>query len=197
MSPPELFRACWLLAVTVLDAMTTATQVGRPRYGYPMTELSEIDVDYNFFDDTPEGKGPDAHSQRLREYHQLLWSKPLRDGRMFELTRSKSLSPYLIYEAEGSRSAGTTPVSRARSWTFSNASQHSSTCSAVSKAMRSTSCCRTSSTRQEQRAFCFCSTTSLDRCYRQTSPLVVSTWAKVLSCSKRAVIEFWDRCKRV
>lgn len=68
-----------------------------------MGELREIDVDYFFFDDTPAGKDPDSHSPTLRRYHQLLWSKPLPDGRPFELHAGRALSPYLVYEADGTR----------------------------------------------------------------------------------------------
>jgi len=73
------------------------------RYSHRMTELREIDVDFNFFDDTPQGKDPDSHSPRLRQYHQMLWSKPLPDGRPFELARGNALSPYLVYDADGLR----------------------------------------------------------------------------------------------
>ncbi|QQQ62644.1 DUF6994 family protein [Paenarthrobacter ureafaciens] len=68
-----------------------------------MGDLREIDVDYNFFDDTPAGKDPDSHSPTLRRYHQRLWSKPLPDGRPFELHAGRSLSPYLVYQGDGTR----------------------------------------------------------------------------------------------
>ena len=68
-----------------------------------MDDLCEIDVDYNFFDDTPVGKDPDGHSRVLRRYHKLLWSKPLPDGRPFELHSGHALSPYLVYQAGGTR----------------------------------------------------------------------------------------------
>jgi hypothetical protein len=68
-----------------------------------MGDLCEIDVDYNFFDDTPAGKDPDSHSPTLRRYHRLLWSKPLPDGRPFELHAGRALSPYLVYPADGTR----------------------------------------------------------------------------------------------
>jgi len=68
-----------------------------------MTDHSEIDVDFNFFDDTPDGKDPDSHSPTLRRYHQLLWSKELPDGRPFNLESRKSLSPYLVYQSETQR----------------------------------------------------------------------------------------------
>jgi hypothetical protein len=47
--------------------------------------LNAIDVGFDFRDDTPPGKDPDALSPTLRRYHRLLWSKPLPDGSMFEL----------------------------------------------------------------------------------------------------------------
>ncbi len=45
-----------------------------------------LDLDFNFFSDTPAGKDPDAHSPTLRRYHKALWSKPLPCGRLFELS---------------------------------------------------------------------------------------------------------------
>lgn len=45
-----------------------------------------IDTSFDFRTDTPSGKDPDAHSPTLRRYHKLLWSKPLPNGRHFELT---------------------------------------------------------------------------------------------------------------
>ena len=47
--------------------------------------MDQIDINFNVFSDTPEGKDPDSHSPTLRKYHKILWSKPLPDGRMFEL----------------------------------------------------------------------------------------------------------------
>ncbi|WP_138413308.1 DUF6994 family protein [Sinomonas gamaensis] len=68
-----------------------------------MDDICEIDVDYNFFDDTPAGKDPDSHSPTLRRYHKLLWSKPLPDGRPFELHSGLSLAPYLVYKSGDTR----------------------------------------------------------------------------------------------
>ena len=48
-----------------------------------------IDVTFDFRDDTPPGKDPDALSPTLRRYHQWLWSKPLPSGFRFELSTSK------------------------------------------------------------------------------------------------------------
>ena len=44
-----------------------------------------IDVTFNMFSDTPEGKDPDSYSLTLRSYHQMLWSKKLPNGMMFDL----------------------------------------------------------------------------------------------------------------
>ncbi len=46
---------------------------------------SRIDITFDFRSDTPPGKDPDALSPTLREYHKLLWSKPLPSGVAFEL----------------------------------------------------------------------------------------------------------------
>lgn len=66
-----------------------------------MGEPEEFDDDYNFFDDTPAGQDPDRRSRTLRQYHRLLWSKPLPDGRPFELHAGRAFSPYLVSEADG------------------------------------------------------------------------------------------------
>lgn len=65
--------------------------------------MERIDVDFNFFEDTPPGKDPDSYSPTLRRYHQLLWSKPLPSGRSFELQAGRAKSPYLTYESNGTR----------------------------------------------------------------------------------------------
>ena len=44
-----------------------------------------IDVTFDFRSDTPPGKDPDTFSPTLRRYHQLLWTKPLPGGELFEL----------------------------------------------------------------------------------------------------------------
>lgn len=44
-----------------------------------------IDTTFDFRTDTPAGRDPDSHSPTLRRYHQLLWSKPLPSGVLFEL----------------------------------------------------------------------------------------------------------------
>lgn len=45
-----------------------------------------IDTKFDFRTDTPAGLDPDTKSPRLRRYHQLLWSKPLPRGAVFELS---------------------------------------------------------------------------------------------------------------
>lgn len=44
-----------------------------------------IDITFDFRTDTPSGRDPDAWSPTLRNYHELLWSKPLPSGAPFEL----------------------------------------------------------------------------------------------------------------
>lgn len=51
-----------------------------------MKDSSEIiDTEFDFRADTPAGKDPDTYSPTLCRYHQLLWSKPLPSGDVFEL----------------------------------------------------------------------------------------------------------------
>ena len=45
----------------------------------------QIDITFDFRSDTPQGKDPDALSPTLRQYHKLLWSKPLPSGLVFDL----------------------------------------------------------------------------------------------------------------
>ena len=44
-----------------------------------------IDINFNFYSDTPQGKDPDSHSPTLRKYHHILWSKTLPGGTLFDL----------------------------------------------------------------------------------------------------------------
>ena len=50
-----------------------------------MDALNVIDVGFDFREDTPPGRDPDAFSPALRRYHRLLWSKPLPNCVPFEL----------------------------------------------------------------------------------------------------------------
>ena len=51
--------------------------------------MTIININFNFFSDTPEGKDPDSHSPTLIKYHKYLWSKELPAGGKFELTDKK------------------------------------------------------------------------------------------------------------
>ena len=44
-----------------------------------------IDISFNVYSDTPEGKDPDSFSPTLRSYHKILWSKKLPNGSFFSL----------------------------------------------------------------------------------------------------------------
>lgn len=58
-----------------------------------------IDTSFDVRSDTPEGKDPDSHSATLRRYHRLLWSKPLPDGRLFDLVETRPRT-YLHHRSE-------------------------------------------------------------------------------------------------
>jgi len=45
-----------------------------------------IDTTFNFQSETP-GRDPDKYSPTLQEYHRILWSKILPNGKMFNLTK--------------------------------------------------------------------------------------------------------------
>ena len=47
--------------------------------------MTLIDINLDFYSDTPQGKDPDSHSPTLRKYHQILWSKALPSGACFDL----------------------------------------------------------------------------------------------------------------
>lgn len=59
-----------------------------------------IDTSLDFSKDTPgyPKRDPDRVNPRLREYHRLLWSKPLPDGRVFTL-HSGVRGHYLYYDS--------------------------------------------------------------------------------------------------
>ena len=45
----------------------------------------DIDINFNFYSDTPKGKDPDSYSSTLRSYHRILWSRELPNGSLFKL----------------------------------------------------------------------------------------------------------------
>ncbi len=56
-----------------------------------------IDTAFNMYSDA-RGGDPDSTSPTLRNYHRMLWSKPLPNGQVFELTASKS-GAYLYHNS--------------------------------------------------------------------------------------------------
>jgi hypothetical protein len=48
-----------------------------------------ININFDFYTDTPSKKDPDSHSPTLRKYHKMLWSKTLPNGHYFELMDTK------------------------------------------------------------------------------------------------------------
>lgn len=64
-----------------------------------MSSLLDIDVTIDLRADTPAGKGADSHSPTLRRYHQLLWSKPLPNGGLFDLS-STFVGAYLHHKSD-------------------------------------------------------------------------------------------------
>ena len=57
---------------------------------------TDIDVTFDFRRDTPEGKDPDSHSNTLRQYHKLLWSKQLPNGSEFTLEFMGRKPPFYL-----------------------------------------------------------------------------------------------------
>jgi hypothetical protein len=57
-----------------------------------------IDTNFNFYSDS-NGGDPDSTSPTLRKYHKILWSKPLPNGKLFELRDNKN-GAYLYHESE-------------------------------------------------------------------------------------------------
>lgn len=47
--------------------------------------MTFVDINFDFYSDTPKGKDPDSYSATLRKYHQILWNKPLPNGLRFDL----------------------------------------------------------------------------------------------------------------
>jgi hypothetical protein len=44
-----------------------------------------IDINFDVYSDTPQGKDPDSYSPTLRKYHHTLWDKQLPNGKYFHL----------------------------------------------------------------------------------------------------------------
>ena len=69
--------------------MPIAALIDKPR---ARTELRRrmIDITFDFRQDTPAGRDPDAYSKTLRRYHRTLWSKELPSGERSDLDDTKS-----------------------------------------------------------------------------------------------------------
>ena len=91
-----------------------------------MDALNVIDVGFDFRDDTPPGKDPDACSPTLRRYHQLLWSKLLPNRVMFDLSdttrghylhhRSDELGEFSLSSDAVVASYRYVPMAQAEAW---------------------------------------------------------------------------------
>ena len=57
-----------------------------------------IDTKFNFYSDARSGD-PDSTSPTLRKYHKILWSKPLPNGKTFDLCDNKN-GVYLYHKSE-------------------------------------------------------------------------------------------------
>jgi hypothetical protein len=57
-----------------------------------------VDISFNVYSDAAGGD-PDSTSPTLRRYHKLLWSKPLPNGKAFELSDNKN-GFYLYHNSE-------------------------------------------------------------------------------------------------
>lgn len=57
-----------------------------------------IDTTFNFYSDA-RGGDPDSTSPTLRKYHKILWSKPLSNGKIFDLSDNKE-GAYLYHKSE-------------------------------------------------------------------------------------------------
>ena len=57
-----------------------------------------FDITFNFYSDA-NGGDPDSTSPTLKKYHKLLWSKPLPNGKTFDLSDDKS-GAYLYHKSE-------------------------------------------------------------------------------------------------
>src|SRR5664279_2445664 len=64
-----------------------------------MDAHEQIDIDFDFRTDTPEGKDPDACSKTLRRYHKFLWSKPLPCGEVLDLDDTTH-GHYLLHRSD-------------------------------------------------------------------------------------------------
>jgi len=69
---------------------------------YPVNLLMSetIEITFDFRSDTPPGRDPDTFSPTLRNYHRLLWSKPLPSGAPFDLDVAVRPPYYLHHHSD-------------------------------------------------------------------------------------------------
>ena len=65
--------------------------------------MTSIDIKFNMFFDTPEGKDPDECSKTLNSYHQKLWSKKLPNGKMMHLEQGRDGKRLIVKAKEISK----------------------------------------------------------------------------------------------
>lgn len=58
-----------------------------------------VDATYDFRADTPPNRDPDGHSETLRQYHKILWSKELPNGSLLDLS-DDSTGMYLYHSSK-------------------------------------------------------------------------------------------------
>lgn len=56
-----------------------------------------IDINFEFWKEIPKGKDPDSCSPTLQSYHKILWSKPLPNGKNFELLANSTKSKRRLF----------------------------------------------------------------------------------------------------
>lgn len=62
---------------------------------------ASIDTSFDFRSDTPNDGDPDALSPTLRQYHRLLWGRPLPSGEPFDLDASSPIRSRYLHHASG------------------------------------------------------------------------------------------------
>jgi hypothetical protein len=92
-SPPDVSRRC------CARDNRRCPRVEAAAYGPgSMHEPMWIDTSFDFRTDA-SGRDPDTHSPTLRQYHKLLWSKPLPSGRPFYLSDARA-GVYLYHHSD-------------------------------------------------------------------------------------------------
>ena len=62
--------------------------------------VASIDITFKMYTGTPPNKDPDTYSRKQRDYHLLLWNKPLPSGKRLKLTGSKNPPYSLTHKSE-------------------------------------------------------------------------------------------------